>query len=77
MKNASSRLYHYLLQKLDEEPIATRALLCEDLAEFLPNEALAERLREQARTLRKIERDAQVLRLSITPQTKSENPSII
>lgn len=76
MKNASSRLYSYLLSKLDEEPIAARATLCDDLAEFVPNQNLARRLREHAQTLRKIERDAKVMRLAVTMPRNNEHPHV-
>jgi hypothetical protein len=62
--NSTHRLLDYVLAKLDEEPLRRRALLCEDLAELVPDEALARQLREQARSLHHTDRRTRLLRLA-------------
>ena len=62
--NASKRLLSYLLVKLETEPVASRAALCDDLAEFLPSEALASQLRDQAQALRDVERRNHALKVA-------------
>ncbi len=54
-ESPAARLLVYILKKLDEEPLITRAQLCEDLAQFAPSEAIARRLMKQANDLREVE----------------------
>jgi len=64
-RNAANRLVDYVLCKLESEPLACRANLYEDLAEFLPSESMAGQLREQARTLRHVEQQSHAIKLAM------------
>jgi hypothetical protein len=57
----ASRLLVFILRKLEEEPLITRAQLCEDLSRFAPSEGIAQRLLDQAKDLRKIEGHSEAL----------------
>ena len=74
-RTAANRLVDYILCKLETEPVASRAALYEDLAEFLPSETIAGQLREQAQTLRDVEKRAQAIKLAMrfsTPRRPAE-----
>lgn len=73
---AANRLVNYILCKLENEPVASRAALYDDLAEFLPSENMALQLREQARTLRDVEKRSLAIKLALRfPQAvQSERP---
>ncbi|QYY35185.1 hypothetical protein [Ruficoccus sp. ZRK36] len=64
-RTAANRLVDYILNKLETEPVASRADLYEDLADFLPSEAMACQLREQAQTLRDVEKRAHAIKLAM------------
>lgn len=64
-RTAANRLVDYILSKLETEPVASRADLYEDLAEFLPSEAMACQLREQARQLRDVEKRSHAIKLAM------------
>lgn len=64
-RTAANRLVDYILSKLETEPVASRADLYEDLAEFLPSEPMACQLREQAKTLRDVEKRSHALKLAM------------
>ena len=68
LPNSARRLLGYFLAKLDEEPLRHRATLCEDLAAFVPDEAVARQLLEQARALRQADQRTQLLRLALQQQ---------
>lgn len=64
-RTSANRLVDYILSKLENEPVTSRADLYDDLAEFLPSEAIACQLREQARTLRDVEKRAHAIKLAM------------
>lgn len=70
---SANRLFEYVLGKLETEPAAYRADMYEDLAEFLPSEPLAVQLREQARTLRDVEKRSHALKLALRFTPKHES----
>ena len=66
MENSAMRLMCYLLEKLEHEPVRSRAQLCDDLAFFLPDEAICQKLKDQASMLREMDRQMQLLKSVIS-----------
>lgn len=61
----ATRLMRFVIEKLENEPLGFRALLYEDLSEFMPDETLARNLRHQANELRKVEQRMEVIKLTL------------
>lgn len=64
-EKSANRLLCYLLDKLEEEPLAYRASLCEDLAQFWPNETGSVCLKNHAVVMRRLDGHLQSIREQI------------